>query len=227
MSRKDEGLLGGFMKFFIDTADIEEIRQANLRGWVDGVTTNPSLIAKNGKPFFDTIKEICKEVSGPVSAEVIGLKADEMVREGLELAKLASNVVVKIPMSEDGMIAVKKLTAEGIRTNVTLVFSPMQALLAAKAGASMVSPFVGRLDDIGINGMEMVSQVIQIYQNFDFKTEVLVASVRSPMHIQVAAEMGADIATIPFKVMQQMTHHPLTDKGIKSFLEDWNKAQKK
>lgn len=215
------------MKFFIDTADIEEIRQANLRGWVDGVTTNPSLIAKNGKPFFDTIKEICKEVSGPVSAEVIGLKADEMIREGLELAKLANNVVVKIPMSEDGMIAVKKLTAEGIRTNVTLVFSPMQALLAAKAGATMVSPFVGRLDDIGVNGMEMVSQVIQIYQNFDFKTEVLVASVRSPMHIQMAAEMGADIATIPFKVMQQMTHHPLTDKGIKSFMDDWNKAQKK
>lgn len=215
------------MKFFIDTADIEEIRQANLRGWVDGVTTNPSLIAKNGKPLFDTIKEICKEVSGPVSAEVIGLKADEMIREGLELAKLANNVVVKIPMSEDGMIAVKKLTAEGIRTNVTLVFSPMQALLAAKAGATMVSPFVGRLDDIGVNGMEMVSQVIQIYQNFDFKTEVLVASVRSPMHIQQAAEMGADIATIPFKVMQQMTHHPLTDKGIKSFMDDWNKAQKK
>jgi transaldolase len=215
------------MKFFIDTADIQEIRQANMRGWVDGVTTNPSLIAKNGKPFFDTIKEICKEVTGPVSAEVIGLKADDMVREGLELAKLANNVVVKIPMSEDGMIAVKKLTAEGIRTNVTLVFSPMQALLAAKAGATMVSPFVGRLDDIGVNGMEMVSQVIQIYQNYDFKTEVLVASVRSPMHIQLAAEMGADIATIPFKVMQQMTHHPLTDKGIQAFMDDWNKAQKK
>jgi transaldolase len=215
------------MKFFIDTADIQEIRQANMRGWVDGVTTNPSLIAKNGKPFFDTIKEICKEVTGPVSAEVIGLKAEEMVREGLELAKLANNVVVKIPMSEDGMIAVKKLTAEGIRTNVTLVFSPMQALLAAKAGASMVSPFVGRLDDIGVNGMEMVNQVIQIYQNYDFKTEVLVASVRSPMHIQLAAEMGADIATIPFKVMQQMTHHPLTDKGIQAFMDDWNKAQKK
>lgn len=212
------------MKFFIDTADIEEIRQANLRGWVDGVTTNPSLIAKNGKPFFDTIKEICKEVTGPVSAEVIGLKADEMVREGFELAKLATNVVVKIPMSEDGMIAVKKLTAEGIRTNVTLVFSPMQALLAAKAGASMVSPFVGRLDDIGVNGMDMVAQVIQMYQNYDFKTEVLVASVRSPMHIQIAAEMGADIATIPFKVMQQMTHHPLTEKGIQSFMNDWNKA---
>lgn len=215
------------MKFFIDTAEIEEIRQANLRGWVDGVTTNPSLIAKSGKDFFTVIKEICKEVSGPVSAEVISLKADEMVREGLELAKIANNVVVKIPMCEDGMIAVKKLKAEGIRTNVTLVFSPMQALLAAKAGATMVSPFVGRLDDIGVEGMTMVNQVIQMYQNYDFDTEVLVASVRSPMHIQIAAEMGADIATIPFKVMQQMTHHPLTDKGIKAFMDDWNKAQKK
>lgn len=215
------------MKFFIDTADIEEIKQANLRGWVDGVTTNPSLVAKTGKPFHDVIKEICKEVSGPVSAEVISLQAEEMVHEGKELAKLAKNVVVKIPMCEDGMIAVKKLKAEGIQTNVTLVFSPMQALLAAKAGATMVSPFVGRLDDIGVEGMTMVNQIIQMYQNYDFATEVLVASVRSPMHIQIAAEMGADIATIPFKVMQQMTHHPLTDKGIKQFMDDWNKGQKK
>lgn len=215
------------MKFFIDTAEIEEIKQANLRGWVDGVTTNPSLIAKSGKPFHDVIKEICKEISGPVSAEVISLQHEEMFREGKELAKLASNVVVKIPMCEDGMIAVKKLTAEGIKTNVTLVFSPMQALLAAKAGATMVSPFVGRLDDIGVEGMTMVDQVIQMYQNYDFQTEVLVASVRSPMHIQIAAQMGADIATIPFKVMQQMTHHPLTDKGIKQFMDDWNKSLKK
>lgn len=215
------------MKFFIDTAEIEEIRQANLRGWVDGVTTNPSLIAKSGKDFHTVIKEICKEIAGPVSAEVISLQHEEMVREGKELAKLASNVVVKIPMCEDGMIAVKKLKAEGIKTNVTLVFSPMQALLAAKAGATMVSPFVGRLDDIGVEGMQMVDQVIQMYRNYDFDTEVLVASVRSSMHIQIAAEMGADIATIPFKVMQQMTHHPLTDKGIKAFMDDWNKAQKK
>jgi transaldolase len=215
------------MKFFIDTADIEEIKQANLRGWVDGVTTNPSLIAKSGRDFHTVIKEICKEISGPVSAEVISLQHEEMVREGKELAKLASNVVVKIPMTEDGMIAVKKLTAEGIKTNVTLVFSPLQALLAAKAGASMVSPFVGRLDDIGTDGMEMVNQVIQIYQNYDFATEVLVASVRSPMHLQFAAQMGADIATIPYKVMQQMTHHPLTDKGIKLFMDDWAKVQKK
>jgi transaldolase len=215
------------MKFFIDTADLEEIKQANLRGWVDGVTTNPSLIAKSGKPFHDVIRDICKEVKGPVSAEVISLEADGMVREGIELSKLAKNVVVKIPMTEDGMIAVRKLTAEGIQTNVTLIFNPLQALLAAKAGATMVSPFVGRLDDIGQDGMSMVSQTIQIFQNYDFNTEVLVASVRGPNHILVAADMGADIVTCPFKVLQQLTHHPLTDKGIKSFMDDWNKAAKK
>lgn len=215
------------MKFFIDTADVAEIKAANERGWVDGVTTNPSLIAKSGRNFEDVIKEICKLVPGkPVSAEVISLKADEMVKEGVSLAKWADNVVVKIPMCEDGMIAVKKLTAEGIKTNVTLVFSSMQALLAAKAGATMVSPFVGRLDDIGTEGMAMVNDVIQIYRNYDFATEVLVASVRSPMHLQQAAMMGADIATIPYKVMQQMTGHPLTTKGIEMFLNDWNKAQK-
>jgi transaldolase len=214
------------MKFFIDTADIQEIKLANARGWVDGVTTNPSLIAKSGRPFFDVIKDICKEVSGPISAEVIGLKADEMFREGLELAKIADNVVVKIPMCEDGLIAVRRLTAEGIKTNVTLVFSSMQALLVAKAGASMVSPFVGRLDDVGQDGMAMIGEIIQIYENYDFKTEVLVASIRHPIHLQQAALMGADIATIPLKVMQQLTHHPLTDKGIKAFLEDWEKANK-
>jgi len=216
------------MKFFIDSADINEIKAANLRGWVDGVTTNPSLVAKMNLPFHDLIKEICKEVTGlPVSAEVIGLEAEQMLKEGRELAKLADNVVVKIPMTEDGLIAVRKLTAEGIKTNVTLVFSPVQALLVAKAGATMVSPFVGRLDDIGQSGMAMVSQTIQMYKNYEFRTEVLVASVRSPMHLQDAAVMGAHIATIPFKVMQQMTQHPLTDKGIKSFMDDWNKAQKK
>lgn len=214
------------MKFFIDTAEIEEIRQANLRGWVDGVTTNPSLIAKSGRVFTEVIKEICREVKGPVSAEVISLKADEMFAEGRELAKLADNVVVKVPMTEDGMIAVRRFTAEGIKTNVTLVFNPMQALLAAKAGATMVSPFVGRLDDIGQDGMEMVSQTIQIFQNYDFSTEVLVASVRHTGHLLQAAQMGADIATMPYKVMQQMTHHPLTDKGIRQFLDDWNKAKK-
>lgn len=215
------------MKFFIDTADVNEIKQANDRGWVDGVTTNPSLIAKAGKPFHEVIKEICQITKGPVSAEVISLEADKMVKEGQELAKIASNVVVKIPMCEDGMIAVKKLTALGIQTNVTLVFSVVQALLAAKAGATMVSPFVGRLDDIGTDGMAMVADVVQMYQNYDFNTEVLVASVRSPMHIQHAAIMGADIATIPFKVMQQMTGHPLTSKGIEMFMSDWNKAQVK
>lgn len=215
------------MKFFIDSADVNEIKQANDRGWVDGVTTNPSLIAKSGRSFEEVIKEICNITNGPVSAEVISLKSDEMVKEGTALAKWADNVVVKIPMCEDGMVAVKKLTAMGIKTNVTLVFSVMQALLAAKAGATMVSPFVGRLDDIATDGMAMVNEVIQVYRNYDFSTEVLVASVRSPMHIQHAALMGADIATIPFKVMQQMTGHPLTTKGIEMFMADWNKAQTK
>lgn len=215
------------MKFFIDSADIEEIKKANERGWVDGVTTNPSLIAKAGKPFHETIKQICSIVPGPVSAEVIGLTTEEMFKEGKELAKLASNVVVKIPMTEDGLVAVKKLTAEGIKTNVTLVFSVVQALMVAKAGGTMVSPFVGRLDDIGQDGLAMVQDIVEVYRNYNFQTEVLVASVRSPMHIQSAAVMGADIATIPYKVMQQMTHHPLTDKGIKMFMDDWNKAQLK
>jgi transaldolase len=215
------------MKFFIDTADIEEIKAAHLRGWVDGVTTNPTLIAKSGKPFFDVIKEICKVVPGPVSAEVISLEADGMIREGKELAKLADNVVVKIPMTENGLIAVRKLTSEGIKTNVTLVFSAIQALLIAKAGATMVSPFVGRLDDIGQNGMDLIEDILQIYENYDFETEVLVASIRHPVHLLEAGKMGAHIATIPFKVMQQLCLHPLTDKGIKSFMDDWNKAQKK
>jgi transaldolase len=212
------------MKFFIDSADVEEIKKAQERGWVDGVTTNPSLVSKTGKPFKELIKEICSFVPGPVSAEVISLENKEMFREGLELAKIASNVVIKVPMTEEGMIAVKKFSAEGIKTNVTLVFNSLQALLAAKAGATMVSPFVGRLDDIGMEGMDLIAQISQVYQNYDFATEILVASVRNPIHLQQAAEIGADIATIPFKVMQQMTQHPLTDKGIKQFLEDWNKS---
>lgn len=215
------------MKFFIDSAEIEEIRQANKKGWVDGVTTNPTLIAKSGRNFHEVIKEICKEVSGPVSAEVISTQADEMYKEGLTLAKLADNVVVKIPLIEEGLIAVKKLAAERIKTNVTLVFNPLQALLVAKAGGTMVSPFVGRLDDIGQNGMAMVEEIVQIYRNYDFSTEVLVASVRGPLHIEQAALMGADIVTVPYKVMQQMTHHPLTEKGLKMFLDDWNKLGKK
>lgn len=215
------------MKFFIDTADIAEIKAANERGWVDGVTTNPSLIAKSGRNFHEVIKEICTLTTGPVSAEVISLQSMEMVKEGQELAKIAPNVVVKVPMCEEGMIAVKKFTAMGIKTNVTLVFSTMQALLAAKAGATMVSPFVGRLDDIGSNGMDLIADIVEMYRNYDFTTEVLVASVRSPMHIQQAAILGADISTIPYKVMQQMTGHPLTTKGIELFMADWNKSQKK
>ncbi len=215
------------MKFFIDTADIQEIKMANDRGWVDGVTTNPTLIAKSGRPFHEVIKEICKITTGPVSAEVISLESVGMLAEAQELVKIAPNVVVKIPMCEEGMIAVKKLTSLGIKTNVTLVFSVTQALLAAKAGATMVSPFVGRLDDIGTDGMSLIADIVEMYRNYDFKSEVLVASVRSPMHIQQAALLGADIATIPFKVMQQMTGHPLTTKGIEMFMADWNKSQVK
>jgi transaldolase len=215
------------MKFFIDTADVQEIKMAIDRGWVDGVTTNPSLIAKSGRVFHDVIKEICQLTTGPVSAEVIALDSAGMIAEGIELSKIAPNVVVKVPMCEDGMVAVKKFSSLGIKTNVTLVFSVTQALLAAKAGATMVSPFVGRLDDIGTDGMTLIADIVQMYQNYDFKSEVLVASVRSPMHIQQAALIGADIATIPFKVMQQMTGHPLTTKGIEMFLSDWKKTQTK
>lgn len=215
------------MKFFIDSADIEEIRTANLRGWVDGVTTNPSLIAKSGRDFHEVIKEICREVKGPVSAEVIATEAEDMVKEGRTLAKLADNVVVKIPMTEEGLVAVRKLKAEDIKTNVTLVFSPLQALMVAKAGGTMVSPFVGRLDDVGQNGMELIAQIVEIYRNYDFDTEILVASVRHPIHMVEAACLGADIATVPFKVMKQFCQHPLTDKGLKLFLDDWNKSQKK
>ncbi|MCB0349892.1 MAG: fructose-6-phosphate aldolase [Bdellovibrionales bacterium] len=212
------------MRYYIDTADIEEIRQANKRGWVDGVTTNPTLVAQTGKKHHDLIKEICAEVEGPVSAEVISIESEKMLSEGRELAKIASNVVVKIPMIEEGLIAVKRLTAEGIKTNVTLVFSPIQALMAAKAGATMVSPFVGRIDDTGSNGMELVSQIIQVYQNYDFNTDVLVASIRHPMHVLESALMGADIVTMPYKVMKGLTTHPLTDKGLAQFLKDAQKV---
>lgn len=208
------------MQFYIDSADIEEIRQANKRGWVDGVTTNPTLVAKTGRKNADVIKDICKEVKGLVSAEVISLQADEMVKEGLELAKIADNVVVKIPMCEEGLVAVRRLASDGIKTNVTLVFSPLQALLVAKAGATLVSPFVGRLDDIGSTGMDMISQIIQIYQNYGLNTQVLVASIRHPIHVLDSAMMGAHIVTCPYKVMQQLVNHPLTEKGIAQFLKD-------
>ena len=208
------------MQFYIDSADIEEIKKANARGWVDGVTTNPTLVAKTGRSNADVIRDICKEVKGLVSAEVLSIKADEMIAEGYELAKIADNVVVKIPMCEDGLIAVRRLSSEGIKTNVTLVFSPLQALLVAKAGATLVSPFVGRLDDISNDGMGLISQMTQIFQNYDLSTQVLVASIRHPIHILESAMMGADIVTVPYKVLQQIVNHPLTEKGIAQFLKD-------
>lgn len=214
------------MKFFIDTADINEIKEAMEIGMVDGVTTNPTLISRTGKPFDVVVKEILETVPGPVSLEVVNLDAAGMVKEARELAKLGSNVVIKIPMTVEGMKAVKQLKSEGIKTNVTLVFSPLQALLAAKAGATYVSPFVGRLDDIASEGMKLVSDIIDIYTNYDFETEIIVASIRHPMHVLEAALMGADIATIPFKVIQQLAKHPLTDIGIERFLKDWEKVPK-
>ena len=214
------------MKFFIDSADIGEIREANARGWVDGVTTNPTLVAKTGKKMNEVIKEICLEVSGPVSAEVISLQADKIYAEGLQLAKIHDNVVVKIPMCEEGLVAVRKFAADGIKTNVTLVFSPLQALLVAKAGATLVSPFVGRLDDVSTNGMELISQIRQIYDNYGFETEILVASVRHPIHVLESALMAADIVTCPLKVMKMLCNHPLTESGIQQFLKDWEKVPK-
>jgi transaldolase len=211
------------MKFFIDTANIDEIKKANELGMVDGVTTNPSLVAKEGREFKGLIKEICDIVDGPVSAEVVSTDAEGMVKEARELAKLADNIVVKIPMLEEGLKAVKILAQEGIHTNVTLCFSAIQALMAAKAGAAYISPFVGRLDDIGHIGMELVEEIITIYDNYGFETEVIVASIRNPIHVLDAALMGADIATIPFKVIQQLTKHPLTDIGVEKFLADWKK----
>lgn len=214
------------MKFFIDTADIQEIRHANERGWVDGVTTNPTLVAKVGRPMKDVIKEICQTVTGPVSAEVLSTSAEDMYREGKELAKIHDNVVVKIPMTEEGLVVVRKFSSEGIKTNVTLVFSPLQALLVAKAGGTMVSPFVGRLDDISTPGMELIHQIKTIFANYDFQTEILVASIRHNVHILESAMMGADIVTVPFKVMQNMLSHPLTDKGLETFLKDAQKIVK-
>lgn len=208
------------MKFFIDSADIEEIKEANKRGWVDGVTTNPSLVAKTGRSNKEVITDICAEVNGPISAEVLSLDADGMYKEGLELAKIHDNVVVKIPMCEEGLIAVRRLKADNIPTNVTLVFSPLQALMVAKAGAVMVSPFVGRLDDISTPGMDLISQIQTIFQNYQLQTEVLVASIRHPVHILESAMIGADIVTVPYKVMQGLTKHPLTDQGIEKFLQD-------
>jgi transaldolase len=214
------------MKFFIDTANIKEIKEADSMGMVDGVTTNPSLVAKEGREFEGLIKEICEIVEGPVNAEVISTETKGMLTEGRKLAKIHKNIVVKIPMTTDGLKAVRQLTEEGIRTNVTLVFSPIQALMAAKAGAAYVSPFVGRLDDVAHDGMLLVEQIAEIYNNYALETEIIVASVRHPIHVLESALIGADIATIPFNVLSKLAAHPLTDKGLKAFLDDWKKAKK-
>lgn len=215
------------MKFFIDTANVKEIREAASYGVVDGVTTNPSLIAKEGRDFKQVIQEICAIVDGPISAEAVSLEADKMINEGAELAKIHKNVVVKLPMTKDGLKATKALAQQGIKVNMTLVFSPSQALLAAKVGAAYVSPFVGRLDDISHFGMDLVSQIMTIYNNYGYPTEVIVASIRNPLHVVDAALAGAHIATIPFSVIDQLVKHPLTDIGIDKFLADWKKLEKK
>lgn len=212
------------MKFFLDTANIDEIRAANEMGMVDGVTTNPSLIAKEGRDFHEVIREIAGLIDGPISAEVIGLDTESMVKEARVLAAIHANVVIKVPMTVDGLKAVRILASEGIRTNVTLIFSPLQALMAAKAGAAYVSPFVGRLDDLSQEGLSLVEQVLRIYQNYDYQAEIIVASVRHPLHVLEAALMGAHIATIPFGVLKRFADHPMTEKGIAAFLADWKKA---
>jgi transaldolase len=214
------------MKFFIDTANIAEIKEANAMGMVDGVTTNPSLIAKEGGDFKEIITEICSIVDGPISAEVISLETGGMVAEARELAKIHDNITIKVPMTVDGLKATRQLASEGIKTNVTLIFSPLQALMAAKAGATFVSPFVGRLDDLSQEGMLLVEQIVEIYSNYAYDTEVIVASIRNPLHVLDAALVGADISTIPFNVLSKLATHPLTDKGIQAFLDDWNKANK-
>lgn len=211
------------MKFFIDTANINEIKEAASYGLLDGVTTNPSLVAKEGKNFRELLNEIIKIVDGPISAEVVSTDYDGIMKEAHELAKIHKNIVVKVPLIKEGIKAVKSLSGEGINTNVTLCFSPSQALLAAKAGATYISPFVGRLDDISHDGMELIQQIIQIYNNYNFKTQVLVASIRHPLHVVDAALMGAHVATMPFDVINKLFKHPLTDLGLEKFLSDWKK----
>jgi transaldolase len=210
------------MKFFLDTANVKEIKEAASLGILDGITTNPSLVAKEGREFKEALKEICSIVDGPISAEVVSVEEDNMVKEGRELAKIHKNIVVKCPLIPEGLKATKRLTSEGIRVNVTLCFSPTQALMAAKAGAWCVSPFIGRLDDISSNGMELIRQIVAIFHNYEYKTQVLVASVRHPQHVVEAALAGGDICTMPYSVFQQMIKHPLTDIGLKKFLADWN-----
>src|SRR5258705_41603 len=214
------------MKFFIDTADIKDIREAASMGLADGVTTNPTLVSKTGRRFEDVLLEICDIVKGPVSAEVTALKYDAIMIEARHLAKLRPNIVVKIPLIPEGLKAVRTCTDEGIKTNVTLCFSATQALLAAKAGAGYISPFVGRLDDVSMDGMQLIQEILEIYENYGFATEVLVASVRSPMHVQQAARMGAHVATCPLSVLLQLSKHPLTDLGLAKFLQDWEKVPK-
>jgi transaldolase len=214
------------MKFFIDTADVKEIREAAAMGLVDGVTTNPSLVAKTGRKFREVLFEVCDIVKGPVSAEVVGTTYDVIMKEARELAGLRPNIVVKIPLIPEGLKAVRTCTDEGIKTNVTLCFSATQALLAAKAGATYISPFVGRLDDVSTNGMQLIQEIVQIYDNYGFATEVLVASVRHPMHVQEAALIGAHVATCPLSVLIQLSKHPLTDAGLAKFLADWEKVPK-
>ncbi|MBT0663869.1 fructose-6-phosphate aldolase [Geobacter pelophilus] len=214
------------MKFFIDTADVNEIKAAHELGLVDGVTTNPSLIAKSGRKFKDVIKEIVSIVDGPISAEVISLDAPGMIKEAKELVKIHKNIVVKVPMTPEGLKATKELTKLKIKTNVTLIFTPMQALLAAKAGATYVSPFVGRLDDISQDGMGIIEEIRTIFDNYGYTAEIIVASIRNPVHVLQSAMIGADVATIPYSVMLQLAKHPLTDAGIKKFLEDWEKVPK-
>jgi transaldolase len=212
------------VKFFLDTANLDELKKGADWGIVDGVTTNPSLIAKEGRPFEEHIREICNIVNGDISAEVVSTNSAQMIQDGRELAKIHKNVVVKCPLTRDGIVATKELSSEGIRVNVTLCFSANQALIAAKAGAYIVSPFVGRIDDIGWTGMDLVREIVQIYENYGFKTQILAASLRSPMHITEAALAGAHIGTMPFKVLDMLFNHPLTDKGLAQFLSDWNKA---
>jgi transaldolase len=214
------------MKFFIDTANLDEIRDAHRMGMVDGVTTNPSLVAKEGRDYEEIVREICELVDGPISAEVIAVDYDGMMEEARRWAGVHENVVVKIPMTVDGLKAVKSLRDEGIRTNVTLIFSPLQALMAAKAGAAYVSPFVGRIDDLSQDGMTLVEQIMDIYDNYDFDTEVIVASVRNPLHVLESAIVGAHIATVPYGVLSKLAGHPLTDKGLQAFLDDWNNRKR-
>ena len=213
------------MKFFIDTANIDEIKEAAALGILDGVTTNPSLVSKEGKDFRKLLDEILKIVDGPISAEVISTDYEGILKEGRELSKIHKNIVVKVPLIREGLKAVKTLTGEGINVNVTLCFSPNQALLAAKAGATYISPFVGRLDDISTSGMDLISQIVQIYRNYNYETEVLVASVRHPLHVVEAALIGADVCTMPFAVIDKMFNHPLTDIGLEKFLSDWKKLK--